>query len=131
MTSSLLLLLRFARINTGEYKRTITVFGQNTDQGREKLKEEIEEIHQQFKSLIQTNRPSININQVATGEHWLGQQALGLKLIDEIKTSDAYLMERSQDAKLYEVSYEVKKPFFSKLTATAHLLREKYLLIAS
>ena len=99
----------------GEFKRTITVFGENTEEGREKLQHELEDIHTLFKNLIHTHRQKIDINKVATGEHWLGQQALTLDLIDEIKTSDDYLLEKSQNARLIEVSYEIKKPFLSRI----------------
>jgi serine protease SohB len=116
----------FEMQTAGEYKRTLTVFGENTNEGREKLQEEIEDIHQQFKNLIKQNRQDINIDKVATGEHWLGQQALGLKLVDEIKTSDDYLLERSKNTKLFEVCYEIKKPsLMSKLSSSANTMREK------
>jgi serine protease SohB len=109
----------------GEFKRTITLFGENTEAGREKLQHEIEDIHGLFKQLIQEHRPQIDIQQVATGEHWLGQQALQLNLVDEIKTSDDYLLEHSQRAHLFEVSYEVKKPLLQRMSNTASLMREK------
>lgn len=111
----------------GEFKRTITLFGENTEEGRQKLQQEIEDVHQLFKNLIVENRKQVDINKVATGEHWLGQQALKLKLVDEIKTSDEYLLERSKEANLYEVSYEVKKSLLSRLLSTAHAAREKLL----
>jgi len=117
----------FVQLTAGEYKRTVTMFGENTEAGREKLKEEIEEVHQLFKKLIKENRPHIDIQKVATGEHWLGQQAIDLNLVDEIKTSDDYLLQRSKNANLYEIRYEIKKPFLSKLTSTASLMREKIL----
>ncbi len=117
----------FEQHTAGDFKRTITIFGENTEEGREKLQEELEEIHQLFKNLIAEHRQHIDINQVATGEHWLGKQALELKLIDEIKTSDDYLLECSQQANVYELSYEIKKPFLNKLSATAMLLKEKIL----
>lgn len=117
----------FEQITAGAYKRTITLFGKNTDEGREKLKHEIEEIQQLFKNLITEHRQQIDIQKVATGEHWLGLQALDLKLVDEIKTSDDYLLERSKDANLYEICYEVKKTLLSRLTATAHAVKEKFL----
>jgi len=101
----------------GEYKRTITMFGENTNEGREKLQEEIETIHQDFKNLITTYRKNIDINKIATGEHWLGQQALALNLVDEIKTSDDYLLERSKEATLYEICYETKKPLLERIGA--------------
>jgi serine protease SohB len=109
----------------GEFKRTITLFGENTEEGREKLQHEIEDIHVLFKNLIQEYRQQIDINKVATGEHWLGQQALTLDLVDEIKTSDDYLFEQAKTAKIFEVSYEVKKPLLAKLSSSASLLREK------
>ncbi len=117
----------FEQQTAGEFKRTITMFGHNTEEGREKLREEIEDIHQQFKNLIVEYRPTVDIQKVATGEHWLAQQtlALNLNLVDEIKTSDDYLLERSKEANLYEISYETKKPFLSRLSATASMLRDK------
>ena len=117
----------FEQHTAGEFKRTITLFGENTEEGREKLQHELEDIHQLFKNLIVEHRQQIDIQKVATGEHWLGQQALGLNLVDEIKTSDDYLLERSKDATLYELCYEVKKPFLSRLSGTASTIREKLL----
>jgi len=111
----------------GEFKRTITVFGENTNEGREKLQDEIEDIHGLFKNLISEYRPDIDINKVATGEHWLGQQAIELKLVDEIKTSDDYLFEQCKKANIYEVCYEIKKPLLAKLSGSVSLMREKLL----
>lgn len=116
----------FEQHTAGEFKRTITMFGNNTEEGREKLHQELEDIHHIFKNLIAKHRPQLDINQIATGEHWLGQQALELKLVDELQTSDAYLLEKSQIANLYEVCYLTKKSLSSKLTAAASILREKY-----
>lgn len=116
----------FEQLTAGEYKRTLTLFGENTEEGREKLQEEIEEIHDHFKNLITSYRQQIDINQVATGEHWLGEQALNMKLIDEIKTSDEYLLEKCNEAKLYEVCYEMKKPLLSRLTGSAKSIYENF-----
>jgi serine protease SohB len=115
----------FVQLTAGEFKRTVTMFGENTEAGRDKLKQEIDEAHQLFKNLIQTHRKHIDIQKVATGEHWLGQQAINLNLVDEIKTSDDYLLECSKSAKLYEISYEIKKPFLSKLGASASAFLDK------
>lgn len=109
----------FEMQTAGEYKRTLTVFGKNTEAGREKLKEELEDIHAQFKQLIATHRPNIDLNKVATGEHWLGEHALNLNLIDALKTSDAYLLERSKTATVYALCFETKKPFLAKLMGSA------------
>ena len=111
----------FEQLTAGEYKRTLTMFGENTEAGREKLHQEIEDIHQHFKNLITTYRKQINIQQVATGEHWLGEHAITLNLVDVIQTSDDYLLENSQQANVnvFEVSYEIKKSFLSKFSAGA------------
>jgi serine protease SohB len=115
----------FEQHTAGEFKRTITMFGENTKAGREKLVHEIEDIHQLFKNLITSYRQKIDIQEVATGEHWYGQQAIDLKLVDEIKTSDEYLLSCSAHAQLYEVTYEIKKTFFSKFSAAANHVYEK------
>lgn len=105
----------FEQHTAGEFKRTITVFGENTEEGRKKLQAELEDMHHLFKNLITQHRPQLDIQRVATGEHWLGQQALNLQLVDEIKTGDDYLFEQSTDAHLYQISIETKKPFAARL----------------
>ncbi len=115
----------FEQLTAGQYKRTITVFGENTPEGREKLQHEIEDIHQLFKKHITTYRPNIDIQQVATGEHWLGEQALDFKLIDAIQTSDDYLLTLSKEATLFNICYELKKPFYSVLLNGASAIRTR------
>ena len=115
----------FEQLTAGEFKRTITMFGHNTEEGRQKLQEEIEDIHQRFKELIKEHRPQLDIQRVATGEYWLGKQAAELNLVDEIKTSDDYLFECAQHANVYEVCYEIKKPLLARLTAPAARLHAK------
>lgn len=112
----------FEQQTAGEYKRTLTIFGENTDEGRAKLQEDIEEIHDQFKHLITEHRPQLDINQVATGEHWLGQQALSLKLVDALQTSDDYLLASSKDADIYEIYTHTKKRFIEKVAGASFSL---------
>lgn len=114
----------FEMHTAGEFKRTITMFGENTAEGREKLQAEIEEIHHLFKDHIVQYRPQLDIQKVSTGEHWLGLQALTLKLVDEIKTSDDYLLERSKSANIYEITFETKKPFLQKLIGGGAKMRD-------
>lgn len=109
--------IEFEQIMAGQYKRTLTIFGENTPQGREKMQEEVNTTHALFKEFIIENRPIVNIEAVATGEHWYGNQALQLKLIDEILTSDDYLLSASQDADIYEVCFTPKKKLLDKLTS--------------
>lgn len=109
----------FEQIMAGQYKRTLTLFGENTRQGREKFQEEIDETHTLFKAFIRENRPMLNIDKVATGEHWYGKQAIALQLIDDICTSDDYLQSASQNADIYELCYVTKRSLMEKLNASA------------
>jgi len=106
----------FEQITAGEFKRTLTLFGENTEKGREKFKEEIEETHTLFKDFITHFRPKVDINKVATGEHWYGQQAIDLQLVDGLMTSDDYLLQRHEHMDIYEVMYEYKMTFKDKLS---------------
>jgi serine protease SohB len=114
----------FEQLTAGDFKRTLTIFGHNTEEGREKLQQEIEEIHTLFKDAIQSYRQQIDIQKVATGEHWLGTQALQLKLIDEVKTSDDYLMSQLANANLFEITYHQKKSLGNKLAAAANIVKQ-------
>ena len=75
----------FEQVMAGRYKRTLTMFGKNTDEGREKLQQEVEDIHELFKAQIREHRPQVDVERVATGEHWYGIRALELKLVDELQ----------------------------------------------
>jgi serine protease SohB len=105
----------FELFTAGEYKRTLTMFGENTDKGREKFVEELEETHGLFKSFVSDNRPSVDISKVATGEVWYGQQAIDVGLVDELSTSDGYLQSRMADADILEVRYRQKPSLQERL----------------
>ena len=93
----------------GEFKRTVTMLGENTEEGKKKFVEEIEETHVLFKDMVQRNRPTLDIATVATGEHWYGNQCIEKNLIDQIQTSEDYLFDASATCDIYEVSYEEKR----------------------
>ncbi len=99
----------------GVHKRTLTMLGENTDAAREKFREELEDTHKLFKQFVSEHRPQVAIDKVATGEHWFGTRALAIKLVDELKTSDDYLLERATTADLYAVRYRKKKPLAERL----------------
>jgi serine protease SohB len=105
----------FEEITAGRYKRTLTLFGKNTDEDREKVQEELEEIHQLFKDFISENRSQVDVEKIATGEHWHGKRALELKLVDELLTSDDYLSSSVATADIFEIDYERKKPMSEKI----------------
>jgi serine protease SohB len=118
----------YEMLTAGEYKRTLTVMGENTDKDRAKVKQDLEEIHTLFKAFVRENRPVVDIDAVATGEIWYGRQALDKRLVDELKTSDAFLMELCTDAEVYEVKYVEKRPLQERLglgmeTALDRILR--------
>ena len=98
----------FEQIMSCDYKRTLTLLGKNTKKGRAKVKEEVEQTHALFKSFIQAHRKHMDVDQVATGEHWYASKALDFKLVDELKTSDTYLLAASQNYDLFEVRYKQK-----------------------
>ena len=92
-------------LTAGEYKRTLTMFGENTDKGREKFVEDLEDVHQLFKDFVSEQRPVVNIEEVATGEAWYGKRALEHKLVDELKTSDEYIVDRCAEASVFHVKF--------------------------
>ena len=115
----------FEQITAGKYKRNVTMFGKNTDEDRAKLKEELEDVHNLFKSAVSKYRPDLNLETVATGEHWYGTRALELGLADEIGTSDEILAQLVNDRDLYRVEYKIKKPFQKRLLANVDNALEK------
>ena len=102
-------------MTAGEYKRTMTMLGENTEKGKQKFQQELEETHQLFKQFVSQNRPHLDVEQVATGEHWFGQQALNLNLVDEIMTSDDLLLQAMKEKQLIGVKYVVKKSLLQKV----------------
>jgi len=107
--------VEFEQVTAGKYKRTVTMFGENTDEDRAKLKEELEDVHALFKEAVVKYRPDLDLEKIATGEHWYGSQALALGLADEIRTSDELLGELVGKRDLYSVSYKIKQPLQKRL----------------
>lgn len=112
----------FEQVTAGRYKRTLTLFGENTEEGRQKLKDELEDVHELFKGQIAAHRPQVDIERTSTGEHWYGTQALDLKLIDAIRTSDDYLLEAAIENDLYQVSFKRRRPLSERILGGAESL---------
>jgi serine protease SohB len=93
-------------MTAGEFKRTVSVFGEITEKGRKKFQEELEDTHLLFKEFVKAHRPALDLDRVATGEHWLARRGLHLGLVDQLRTSDEYLVERAAHASVYQVSFE-------------------------
>ena len=115
-------------LTAGEHKRTLTMFGENTDKGREKFIEELEETHQLFKNYVSERRPQVDIDKIATGEIWYGSKALEMALVDDIQTSDEYLVSCIQEAQVFEVAYVQKKKLHQRLGIAAEESADRLLL---
>jgi len=109
----------YEQITAGEYKRTLTIFGENTDKGRSKFAEEIQDTHELFKEFVQEYRPSVKIQDVATGEVWFGLRAMDKGLVDTIRTSEDYLMEQAETVELFKVTYVEKRTLPERLGLAA------------
>jgi serine protease SohB len=98
-------------LTAGKYKRTLTTFGENTDEGRQKFVDELEDVHALFQEFVEENRADLDMEKIATGEAWYGKRALELNLVDELVTSDEYLMTLCDEREVFEVNWrESKKP---------------------
>lgn len=118
----------YEMLTAGEYKRTLTLFGENTEKGREKFQEDLENIHRLFKQFVARYRPVLDIDEVATGEVWFGSEALAKALADEIRTSDEYISQRTRQADVFEVHYHRPKKLQERLSSTASATLDRLLL---
>lgn len=118
----------FELITAGEYKRTLTVFGENTEKGRKKFQENISDIHLLFKDFVAENRPSLDIEKVATGEVWFGKRALERGLIDKIQTSDDLLLELAKDREIFKVCYKPKVKLADKLAHSGQAMMDRMVM---
>lgn len=113
----------YYELTAGDYKRTVSVFGEITDKGRAKFLEQLEETHVLFKDFIAHFRPVVDLVQTATGEHWYGTRALELKLVDALETSDDYLVRATETAEVYHIDCSVKETIKDRI---AHLFSSTF-----
>jgi len=106
-------------ITAGEYKRTLTMLGENTESGRKKFTEEIQDTHELFKEFVAEARPSLEIEKVATGEVWFGKRALDMDLVDALQTSEEYLLDQSESSDIYKISFVEKRSLQEKVGLAA------------
>ncbi|MCU1738273.1 MULTISPECIES: protease SohB [Pseudomonas] len=118
----------FEVLTAGEYKRTLTVFGENTEKGREKFQQDLDITHRLFKNFVSQYRPQLAIDEVATGEIWLGVAALDKQLVDELKTSDEYLADRAKSAELFHLHYAERKSLQERVGLAASSSLERVLV---
>jgi serine protease SohB len=112
----------YYQVTSGKFKRTVSLLGEVTPEGLEKFKEEIEATHVLFKNHVKHFRPKVDVERIATGEHWYGTQARDLELVDSIGTSDDYLFKASADRILKEISFQGKKSLKDKIADSMGLI---------
>ncbi len=103
------------QITAGEYKRTLSLVGKNTDKGRAKFTEQVEEAHELFKSFVARHRKTLDMEKAATGEFWYGLQAKEMGLVDDLATSDDVLLEASKRAQIYKICFDRPKRFSERV----------------
>lgn len=108
--------VEYREITAGEFKRTVSLFGEVTPQGLEKFKTQIQDTHELFKEFVQANRPRLDVAAISTGEYWYGTRALGLNLVDELATSDDYLWARKDDFDIIRVRYHARRKLADRLS---------------
>jgi len=115
-------------MTAGKYKRTLTMLGENTDEGREKFREELEDTHDLFKAFVGEHRPGLDIEAIATGEVWYGTPAIKKGLVDDTKTSDEYLTCQLDSADVYTVTYAHKKSLPEKFGFALESSGDRFLM---
>ena len=112
----------FEQITAGKYKRTLSLFGKNTEEDRAKMKEDLKDVHDLFKAVVAEHRPAMDIDSIATGEYWYGSRAKQLGLVDELGSSDDYLMKAAETADIYGVFYQGRPTLLQRLQENTQAL---------
>ena len=122
----------FEEMTAGEFKRTVSVFAEITEKGRKKFLDQLDETHGLFKDFVKTQRPSLDVDKVATGEYWLAKRGLELGLVDALSTSDDYLLGRVQDANVYQVTFKPEQSWRRRLgRASADIVERTAMILLS
>lgn len=90
----------------GKYKRTVSLTDEATEEEVEKFKQQLNAIHRLFLEAVKKYRKDVKMEVVETGEHWTARESveLGLGLVDDIATSQQYLLEANRDRDLIILS---------------------------
>lgn len=102
--------IEFQTITAGKFKRTVTPTKKITREDIKKSEADIAEIFNLFKGFVKSQRPQLDIDSVATGETWFGEDALARGLCDELGTADDVLLDFIDNGyNVYEVAYKPTK----------------------
>jgi serine protease SohB len=107
----------YEQFKGGESKRTVTMFTATTDEDRAKRSEQVVAVHDLFKQFVAAHRPGLDLTRVATGEYWYGTQALELGLVDELMTSDDYLLAARERAEVFQLRFTGARSLRQRLSA--------------
>ncbi len=113
-------------LTAGEYKRTLTLLGENTESGKQKFIEELEDVHALFKEFVSENRPQVQIEEVSTGEAWYGKRALDVMLVDELMTSDEYIINKCEECEVFSVKFKQALNRWQKIVQKMQLLKSQW-----
>ena len=115
--------ITYEEVTAGKYKRTLTPFGKITKEKKQKLQEQINLVYSQFKDFIKKYREGLDFDKVATGEAWLGSEALKLKLVDKIQCSDDYIIEALKTRNVYKLKLKTEKKLLEKISKKISFLK--------
>lgn len=118
----------YKEYTAGEFKRTISLLGEITPKGEEHFVERLNDTHVLFKNHVHKFRPQLDLLKVATGDYWFGEEAKNMGLVDELKTSDDYLLSFPKGTPIFELNYEIKEKWQDKLGHIFGKAAEKTLL---
>ena len=110
----------------GKYKRTLTLVGENSEEGRKKFIEDLDHTHKLFQNHLAACRQQVDVEAIATGEIWYGSDALARNLIDQLGTSDSFILEQLTDKRVVHISYQPKQNIAQKLGAAGNALANSW-----
>lgn len=121
-------------LTAGKHKAPMTLMGEKTEEGRQKLLEDLKAIHERFRDLVGRYRPQLDLAAVTEGDFWLAEDALALGLVDQLETSDAYLLTKAKSSDVVSVSWvpqigvdqRLKKAFSSSVQGAVDSLSQRY-----
>lgn len=108
--------VEYREYTAGDYKRTVSVLGEITEKGEKKFLEQLEDTHVLFKSFVSEYRPQLDLSKVATGEYWFGKQAKELGLVDELLTSDEFIIQHLPTHRVIEIEKKEKKKIGDRIS---------------
>lgn len=105
----------FETVTAGDRKRSLTVFGENTDEARALAREQVDRVHSQFKGFIAANRPALDVERVADGDVWSAQEALELGMVDGIGTSAQCIQDLARSHRVLQLSWDRQRDLAERM----------------